>query len=91
MGRSRFEVEMEMLTVIGEHQPIRLTPLFGKLNIDYISCKGYLKRLMSSDLVERIDLYTKRNKKHMGYAYILTELGASTANKYIELVRVVRA
>jgi len=83
MRRSKLEMYVDILKVLGRHGPLKLTHIMYKANINCSVLKQCLDFLIEQNLVEEQTLQKKRNKKRVVYA--VTERGRTVLKYFWEL------
>ncbi|MCW4022019.1 MAG: winged helix-turn-helix domain-containing protein [archaeon] len=83
MRRSKMEMYIDIVKVMAQHGPMKLTHIMYKANVNSSVLKGTLHFLIQQNLVEEQITVKKRNKTKVRYA--ITEKG-KTVLKYFSKV-----
>jgi len=84
MRRSKLEMYVDILKVLAHnHEPLKLTHIMYKANVNCSVLKQYLDFLIQQNLVEEQTLHKKRNKTKIVYA--ITERGRTVLKYFREL------
>jgi predicted transcriptional regulator len=83
MRRSKMEMYIDILKVLAQNGPLKLTHVMYKANVNCSVLKEYLDFLIQQNLIEEQILHKKRNKTKTRYA--VTERG-KTVLKYFNQV-----
>ena len=83
MRRSKLEMHIDVLKVLANRGPLKLTHIMYKANVNCSVLKEYLDFLIQRGLVEEQTMHKKRNKKKVVYA--ITERGRTVLRYFREL------
>jgi predicted transcriptional regulator len=83
MRRSKLEMYVDILKVLANRGPLKLTHVMYKANVNCSVLKQYLDFLIQQNLVEEQTLRKKRNKTRVVYA--ITERGITVIKYFREL------
>jgi len=82
--RSKLEKYVGILTVLARREPLNLTHIMDKTNIDHNVLKRYLEFLIQQDLVEEQILSENR------VFYAITERGLKVLNVVVPIIKETR-
>ena len=82
MGRSKLEMYVNILKVLAQTGPLKLTHIMYKTNVSYSILRNFLVFLIKQDLVE------KRTIKKRSEIYSVTERGITVLRYFQELTQV---
>ena len=85
MRRSKMEMYIDILKVLAQHGPLKLTHVMYKANVNCSVLKENLDFLIAQNLIEEKVTVKKRNKTKT--SYIITEKGR-TVIKYFNEVNI---
>jgi predicted transcriptional regulator len=85
MRRSKMEMYVDVLKVLAQHGPLKLTHVMYKANVNCSVLKEYLDFLIQQRLIEEQILHKKRNKTKIRYA--ITERGKTVLRYFNEVNR----
>jgi predicted transcriptional regulator len=83
MRRSKMEMYVDILKVVAQNGPLKLTHIMYKANVNCSVLKQNLDFLISQNLIEEQTIHKKRNKTKIRFA--ITERG-KTVIKYFNEV-----
>jgi len=83
MRRSKLEMHIDVLKVLANRGPLKLTHIMYKANVNCSVLKEYLDFLIQRGLVEEQTMHKKRNKTKVVYA--ITERGRTVLRYFREL------
>jgi predicted transcriptional regulator len=82
MRRSALETYIDILTVLTSQQPLKITHLMYKTNINCSLLKGYVDYLINQGLVE------ERNSEKQRTVYAITQRGKTVLKYFKELKQI---
>lgn len=82
--RSKLEKHVDILTVLARREPLNLTHIMDKTNINRNALKQYLEFLIQQDLVEKQILSKNR------VFYAITERGLKVLNVVVPIIEEAR-
>jgi len=82
MPRSKLEMYIDILRVLADHEPLKLTHMMYKVNINCNVLKDYLEFLIKQDLVEERTVGEKR------VVCVITQRGRLVVKAFEELKQV---
>jgi predicted transcriptional regulator len=82
MHRSKLEMHIDILRVLADYEPLKLTHMMYKVNINCCALKDYLEFLIKQGLVEEKAVGKK------GLAYMITQRGRLVVKAFEELKHV---
>ena len=85
MRRSKMEMYIDILKVLAQNGPLKLTHVMYKANVNCSVLKEYLDFLIQQSLIEEQILRKKRNKTKIRYA--ITERGRKVLKYFNEVNR----
>ena len=85
MRRSKMEMYIDILKVLAQNGPLKLTHVMYKANVNCSVLKEYLDFLIQQRLIEEQILRKKRNKTKIRYA--ITERGRKVLRYFNEVNR----
>ena len=85
MRRSKMEMHLDILKVLAQNGPLKLTHVMYKANVNCSVLKEYLDFLIQQSLIEEQILRKKRNKTKIRYA--ITERGRKVLKYFNEVNR----
>jgi predicted transcriptional regulator len=85
MRRSKMEMYIDILKVLAQNGPLKLTHVMYKANVNCSVLKEYLDFLIQQNLIEEQILHKKRNKTKTRYA--VTERGKTVLKYFNEVNR----
>ena len=88
MRRSKLEMYIDILKVLAQNGPMKLTHVMYKANVNCSVLKEYLEFLIQQNLIEEQITLKKRNKTKVGYA--ITERGRNVLRYFNEVNRALR-
>ena len=88
MRRSKLEMYIDILKVLAQNGPMKLTHVMYKANVNCSVLKEYLEFLIQQNLIEEQITLKKRNKTKIGYA--ITERGRTVIRYFSEVNRALR-
>lgn len=83
MRRSKLEMYVDVLKVLGRNGPMKLTHVMYKANVNCGVLKQYLDFLIQQNLIEKQTLHVKRRKTKV--VYVITEKGRTVLKYFREL------
>jgi predicted transcriptional regulator len=83
MRRSKLELHLDILRVLAQHGPLKLTHVMYKANVNCSILKQYLSFLIQHNLVEEQTLQKRRHKTRVVYA--ITERGRAVLKYFREI------
>ena len=83
MRRSKMEMYIDILKVLAQNGPLKLTHVMYKANVNCSVLKEYLDFLINQQLIEEQLLHRKRNKTKITYA--VTEKGKTVLRYFTEV------
>ncbi len=83
MRRSKMEMCIDILKVLAQNGPLKLTHVMYKANVNCSVLKEYLDFLIHQQLIEEQLLHRKRNKTKITYA--ITEKGKTVLRYFTEV------
>jgi len=83
MRRSKMEMYIDILKVLAQNGPLKLTHVMYKANVNCSVLKEYLDFLIHQQLIEEQLLHRKRNKTKITYA--ITEKGKTVLRYFTEV------
>lgn len=85
MRRSKMEMYVDILKVLAQNGPLKLTHVMYKANVNCSVLKQNLDFLINQDLIEEQVIHKKRNKTKIRYA--VTERGKTVIKYFNEVNR----
>ena len=85
MRRSKLEMYIDILKVLAQNRPMKLTHVMYKANVNCGVLKKYLDFLIQQNLIEELIFHKKRNKTKIRYA--VTERGKTVLKYFTEVSR----
>ena len=85
MRRSKMEMYLDILKVLAQNGPLKLTHVMYKANVNCSVLKEYLDFLIHQSLIEEQILRKKRNKTKIRYA--ITDRGRKVLKYFNEVNR----
>ena len=85
MRRSKMEMYIDILKVLAQRGPLKLTHIMYKANVNCSVLKEYLDFLIQQNLIEEQITIKKRNKTKVSYA--ITEKGRTVIKYFNEVNR----
>lgn len=85
MRRSKMEMYIDILKVLAQNGPLKLTHVMYKANVNCSVLKEYLNFLIQQSLIEEQILRKRRNKTKISYA--ITERGRKVLKYFNEVNR----
>jgi predicted transcriptional regulator len=83
MRRSKMEMYIDILKVLAQSGPLKLTHVMYKANVNCSVLKEYLEFLLEQNLIEEQLLRKRRNKMKTRYA--ITEKGQTVLKYFYEV------
>jgi predicted transcriptional regulator len=83
MRRSKMEMYIDILKVLAQHGPLKLTHVMYKANVNCSVLKENLDFLIKQNLIEEQTTLKKRNKTKISYA--ITEKGRTVIRYFNEV------
>ena len=82
MHRSKLEMYIDILQVLADHEPLKLTHMMYKVNINCSILKDYLEFLIKQGLVE------EKTVRKKSFTYAITQRGRLVVKVFEELKQV---
>jgi len=83
MRRSKLELHLDILKALARNEPLKLTHIMSKANVNCDTLKQYLDFLIQHNLVEEQTLPKKRRQTRVVYA--ITERGRTVLKYFSEI------
>ena len=80
--RSKLEIYIDVLKILAQKGPLRLTHIMYKANVNCTALKSYLDSLCQQSLVEEQVIQKRKSKK---VVYNITDTGRTALNYFKEI------